>query len=57
MYVLELRAYELEFRLMLTNKDFIVSNSSSTSSMNDSKQPAGVLLNALSVFANALKTF
>ena len=36
-------------------KDFIVTNSSG--SVNDSKRPAAVSLNVLSVFDNALKMF
>ena len=50
--------YELEFRcyrITIHSKDFIVSNSSG--SVNDSKQPAAVSLNVLSVFANALTKF
>ena len=58
MYVLELRVYELEFmfsRLKIHRKDFIVTNSSS--SLNDSKRPAAISLNALSVFDDALTMF
>ena len=58
MYVLELRVYELEFmfsRLKIHRKDFIVTNRSS--SMNDSKRPAAISLNALSVFDDALTMF
>ena len=40
---------------MITDNNFIVSHSSG--SVNDSKQPATVSLNALSVFANALTMF
>ena len=57
MYVLELRAYELKIMLTFNNsfKDFIVTNSSG--SVNDSKRPAAVSLNALSMFDNALTMF